>query len=119
MKRETCYKIAVMFLVVALTGCFASFGNPIPETAKGKYVTARTFYNDQVEALTAYAPVLTPEQKIDMGKDLAPVMDSIEGTLNLWKLALMDPNLDASGYNSEWIKLRGQMVGIIAKYLDD
>lgn len=118
MKRENCYKIVILFLILALAGC-STTGNPIPETPKGKYVVARQFYNDQVEALTAYAPVLTPEQKADMAKDLAPVMDGIEATLNGWKLALMDPNVDASGYNSEWIKLRGQMVAIIAKYLDD
>jgi len=108
-----------IFLALMFAGCAQFQGNPIPETAKGKYVTARKFYNDQVEALTAYAPVLTPEQKAGMHKDLAPVMDGIETTLDAWKIALLDPAKDPTAYNSAWLKLRGQMVAIIAKYMDE
>lgn len=111
--------VALMLAAVYMAGCAQFQGNPIPETPKGQYVTARKFYNDQVEALTAYAPVLTPAQKVSMHKDLAPVMDAIETTLDGWKVALMDPSKDPAGYNSAWMKLRGQMVAIIAKYLSD
>jgi len=110
-----CVMIALMFF----SGCAQFQGNPIPETPKGQYVTARKFYNDQVESLTAYAPVLTPEQKTEMGEELAPIMDTIETTLDTWKVALMDPALDPAGYNSAWLKLRGQMVAVIAKYLNE
>jgi len=116
---DTMVYVLLMFLVLYLAGCAQFQGNPIPETPKGKYVTARKFYNDQVEALTAYGPVLTAEQKTDLKKDLAPVMDSIETTLDGWRVALMDPTKDPAGYNSAWMKLRGQMVGIIAKYLNE
>lgn len=111
--------VALMLAAVYMAGCAQFQGNPIPETPKGQYVTARKFYNDQVEALTAYAPVLTMEQKADMKKDLAPVMDAIETTLDGWKVALMDPTKDPAEYNSAWLRLRGQMVGIIAKYLNE
>jgi len=113
--------VVCLFLALALAGggCAQFQGNPIPETPKGQYVTARKFYNDQVEALTAYAPVLTQEQKANMHKDLTPVMDAIETTLDGWKIALMDPTKDPAEYNSAWLRLRGQMVGIIAKYLNE
>lgn len=113
--------IVCVFVALALAGCAAGqfAGNPIPETPKGKYITARKFYNDQLEALTVYGTVLTAEDKAGMKKNLDPVLDSIETLLDGWKIALMDPAKDASTYNGAWIKLRTKMVGIIAKYLDD
>jgi len=113
--------IIAVFVTLAIAGCAAGqfAGNPIPETPKGKYITARKFYNDQLEALTVYGTVLTAEDKAGMKAKLDPVLDSIETLLDGWKIALMDPAKDASTYDGAWIKLRSKMVGIIAKYLDD
>jgi len=113
--------IIAVFLVIAVAGCAGTrfAGNPIPDTPKGKYVTARKFYNDQLESLTVYGTLLTAEDKAEMKGKLDPVLDSIETLLDGWKLALMDPAKDASSYDGAWIKLRTKMAGIIAKYLDD
>jgi thiamine biosynthesis lipoprotein ApbE len=112
--------LAIM-LALMFSGCagtqFAK--NPIPETPKGKYITARKFYNDQVEALTVYGTLLTAKDKAELKKTIDPVFDSIEATLDGWKIALMDPAKDAAAYNSAWLKLRQKMVTTIAKYLDD
>lgn len=118
---ESLVIILAIMLMLMFTGCATGpfAGNPIPDTPKGKYVTARKFYNDQVESLTAYAPLLTTEQKADLKKELDPVFDSIETTLDGWKLALMDPAKDAAAYNAAWTKLRQKMIVTIAKYLDD
>jgi len=107
-------------IALAIAGCAAGQfqGNPIPDTAIGKYVTARKFYNDQLESLTVYGALLTAEEKADLKKDLDPVFDAIETTLDGWKIALMDPAKDPTAYNGAWLKLRQKMVVTIAKYLD-
>jgi len=109
-----------LMLALAVAGCAAGQyqGNPIPDTPIGKYVTARKFYNDQLESLTVYGALLTVEDKADMKKALDPVFDSIETTLDGWKIALMDPAKDPTAYNNAWLKLRQKMVVTIAKYLD-
>lgn len=117
--RKQTYQVLALVIAFALIGCAGMQGNPIPETPKGKYITARKFYNDQLESLTVYGAVLTQEQKTDMKKDLDPVFDSIQTLLDGWKIALMDPALDATAYNNAWFKLRQQMVVIIAKYMND
>jgi hypothetical protein len=111
--------LAIM-LVLMFSGCTAGQfqGNPIPDTPIGKYVTARKFYNDQLESLTVYGALLTVEDKADMKKNLDPIFDSIETTLDGWKIALMDPAKDPTAYNGAWLKLRQKMVVTIAKYLD-
>lgn len=111
--------LAIM-LALVFSGCTAGQlqGNPIPDTPIGKYVTARKFYNDQLESLTVYGTLLTPEDKADMKKTLDPIFDSIETTLDGWKIALMDPAKDPTAYNNAWLKLRQKMVVTIAKYLD-
>jgi hypothetical protein len=111
--------LAIM-LALVFSGCTAGQfqGNPIPDTPIGKYVTARKFYNDQLESLTVYGALLTAEDKADMKKNLDPIFDSIETTLDGWKIALMDPAKDPTAYNNAWLKLRQKMVVTIAKYLD-
>lgn len=113
------YVIAFAMALV-MAGCAAGQfqGNPIPETPKGKYITARKFYNDQLESLTVYGQLLTAEEKADMKKELDPILDSIEATLDGWKIALMDPAQDPAKYNQAWLTLRQKMVVTIAKYLD-
>lgn len=110
-----------LILALALAGCAGTqwATNPIPETPKGKYITARKFYNDQLESLTVYGTLLTAEEKGRLKTDLDPVLDSIETLLDGWKIALMDPAKDAAAYNGAWAKLRQKMVVTIAKYLDD
>lgn len=112
--------VPMLVILALLAGCAGGQfqGNPIPETPKGKYVTARKFYNDQLESLTVYGQLLTAEERADMKKDLDPIFDSIETTLDGWKIALMDPAKDPAAYNAAWLKLRQQMVVTIAKYLD-
>jgi hypothetical protein len=113
--------ILAIMLMLMFTGCATGpfSGNPIPDTPKGKYITARKFYNDQVEALTAYGPLLTAEDKAELKKDVDPIFDSIETTLDAWKVALMDPAKDAAAYNAAWSKLRMKMLTTIAHFLDD
>ena len=117
--RKPIYLIVCLVLMAMLAGCAATMlqGNPIPETPKGKYIVARKFYNDQLEALTTYGALMTAEQKTEMKKELDPVLDSIESTLDGWKIALMDPAADPAAYNRAWIDLRSKMVNTIAKYL--
>lgn len=111
--------VLLFFAALYLAGCAAGqMTNPIPETPKGKYITARKFYNDQLESLTVYGQLLTAEEKADMKKELDPILDSIETTLDGWKIALMDPAKDPAAYNSAWLTLRQKMVVTIAKYLE-
>ena len=127
LKRQICqdiydslFPIVALCIALLMVGCGGQFtggGNPIPDTPKGQYVTARTFYNDQLESLTIYGQVLTLEEKQEMKKELDPVLDGLETTLNGWQLALMDPSKDPTAYNSAFTKLRGQMVVIIMKYM--
>jgi hypothetical protein len=62
---------------------------------------------------------LTAEDKAELKKDVDPIFDSIETTLDAWKVALMDPAKDAAAYNAAWSKLRMKMLTTIAHFLDD
>lgn len=121
MRQRKHYLIAMILalaFVWPLTGCMTTGGNIIAETPKGKYVQARKFYNDQLEALVAYGPLMTPEEKGEMKKELDPVLDSIETVLDGWKLAFLDPAENPESYNLQWRKLRAQFVAVIRKFSD-
>lgn len=109
----------IIMVAVSMAGCAGMQGNPIPETPKGQYVTARKFYNDTLESLVVYGALMTAEQKTELKTELDPILDTAETTLDGWKLALMDPTKDAAAYNTAWLKLRQKMVVTIAKYLND
>jgi hypothetical protein len=111
--------VVCLFMALAIVNCATGpfQKNPIPDTPKGKYIKARKFYNDQLESLTFYGSVLTAEQKSKMKKELDPVLDSIEATLDGWKIALLDPSANPTQYNTQWTALRAKMLKIIQGYL--
>ena len=100
-------KISILIVgLMLMVGCGNQFSQ-LPPSPEKTYAQSLTIYNDASEAYNAALMLQTPEVKAQWKKDINPLLDAADVTLNLWWEAInTDGEDDAKvNYLEIWNKL--------------